>query len=770
MINVSAPAHRSIRAVLLASTMVCASPALAQSADKDAASDPAEIVVTARKVNERLQDVPISVTALSNETLWQRGAADVKDVLLTVPGLTYAGAQRGFSNYTIRGISTGAAAPTVGIYLDDISLVTLGSGFAGSIDPVFFDMQRLEVLKGPQGTLYGGSAMGGAIKYVSAKPSLTDVTGTVAGSVGGTEGGEASGQGEAVISIPLIKDTLGIRAGGYYAYDGGYIDNVAGLQFGNARVSTEPFPTYTPLAQTSPSTFNAKNLNHTETYAVRGSALLETDGFSFLPAAYYQDIRAGTLNAYWRDLPGFQSSYLFAQPTSDRSGVYSLTAKKDFGEAELTSITAFFNRDVRYFADYSFIVSTFIPPSFGLSSDNTTNTRVRTFSQELRLASSPNSDSRLKWLIGLYYNNQRNRMTQEAFSQFFQVVSGDDLAYFGDARTRLRQYAGFGELNFTANDKIELTFGARVFRIEQNYNAVGDGPFNGGPTAINRYAEESGFNPKFSVSYRAARDNLIYASATKGFRPGGPNVFAIDPQLCAVSLAQLGRTSAPTTFGSDNLWTFEIGTKNEFAGRKVMFNASAYYTRWTDIQQVFALNSCGFNFTDNAGLAEVKGVELEGRVSPVEGLTIGGNMTYNDAKITNAPLGVASRTGDRVLGTPEWAASAYADFTTPVSSRWDVTFHVDYAYQGRIRNAFERVFPVTFADGPNLIANPSEFRAGYSLVNASIVLSNGTLQVRAFANNLSDARPLIDQDFTFSVQRVSTIRPRTFGLAARYSF
>jgi len=761
------------RRALLATTAACLMlPVAAKAADDtDAkATDAGEIVVTARKVSERLQDVPISVTALSNEALWSRGAADVKDVLLTVPGLTYVGAQRGFSNYTIRGISTGAAAPTVGIYLDDISLVTLGSGFAGSIDPVFFDMQRLEVLKGPQGTLYGGSAMGGAIKYVSAKPSLTEFTGTVAGTVAGTEGGAASGQGEAVISVPVIKDTLGIRVGGYYAYDGGYIDNVAGLQFDNPRVSTSPFPTYTPLVQTSPSTFNAKNLNHTETYVGRASALLEFDGFSFQPQVYYQDIRAGTLNAYWRDRPGFQSSYLFAQPTSDRAGVYSLTAKKDFGGAELTSITAFFNRDVRYYADYSFIVGTFIPPAFGQSSDNTTTTRVRTFSQEVRLASSPSSDSKLKWLLGLYYNNQRNRMTQISFSDFIGAVLGDDLAYFGDAQTGLKQYAAFGELNYSLTDKIELTFGARAFRVEQTYNAVGDGPFNGGPTAIDRTAKENGFNPKFSVSYRATRDNLIYASATKGFRPGGPNVFAIDPTLCAVSLAQLGRTSAPTTFGSDNLWTFEIGTKNEFADRKVMFNAAAYYTRWKDIQQVFALNSCGFNFTDNAGLAEVKGVELEGRVSPLDGLTIGGNMTYNDAKITNAPLGVASRTGDRVLGTPEWAASAYADYTTPVSGRWNLTFHVDYAYQGSIRNAFERVYPVTFADGPNTIPNPAEFRASYNVVNASVLLSNGAIQLRAFGNNLSNARPLIDQDSTYGIQRASTIRPRTYGLAARYSF
>ncbi len=203
--------------------------------------------------------------------------------------------------------------------------------------------------------------------------------------------------------------------------------------------------------------------------------------------------------------------------------------------------------------------------------------------------------------------------------------------------------------------------------------------------------------------------------------------------------------------------------------RKVMFNAAAYYTRWKGIQQVFALNSCGFNFTDNAGLSEVKGFELDGCVSPVDGLTTGGNMTYNDARITNTPLSVASRIGDRVLGTPERAASAYTDHTTPVSGRRNLTFHVDYAYQGSIRNAFERTFPVTFAGGPNTIPNPAEFRASYNVVNASVLLSNGAIQLRAFGNNLSNARPLIDQDSTYGIQRTSMIRPRTYSLAAHYS-
>lgn len=760
-------------ASLVACAFALASPALAQDSSALRAKEVPEnegIIVTARKVSEGIQDVPLTVTALGAEELQKLGAFEVKDVLLTVPGLTYGGAQRGLSTYIIRGISTSATAPTVGLYLDDISLVTLGNGFSGAFDPVFFDMERLEVLKGPQGTLYGGNAMGGAIKYVSAKPSLTKVTGSVAGQLADTRAGEVSAQTEAAVSIPVVSEKLAIRVGGFYALDGGFIDNIPGGTINNPRVSTTPFPTYTPLVQISPSTFDQPDLNRTETYAGRASALFASGGFTLLPAVFYQETHARSQNSFFFDSPGLTSTYRFAQPLTEKAGVYSLTATQDFGGVELTSITAFFNRSLRNRADYSTIVSTFVPPAFGADSFNQTTTRVRTFSQELRLASAPTSDSPLQWLVGLYYSNQRNQVVQDARSTDLAPVFGTDLLFFGDARTRLKQYAGFGEINYRLTDKLELTAGARVFRIEQEYDAVADGVFNGGPTAINRPANEDGFNPKVGLSYRLTEDNLVFASATKGFRPGGPNVFAIDPVLCAVSLEQLGRTAAPETFGSDDLWTYEIGTKNEFADRKALINVSAFYTRWTDIQQNFALNSCGFNFTDNAGVAEITGIEFEGRFEPIGGFIIGANLTYNDAEITSAPVGVSAQTGDRILGTPEWAGNVYADYTAPVSDRWDVNVRVDFAYQGDIRNQFERVLPVTFANGPNFIDNPAEFRDSYSVVNANVILTDGVIQVRAFGNNLGNERPLIDQEYTFSLQRGSTIRPRTFGIAARYNF
>src|SRR5258708_17143925 len=217
-------------------------PAYAQSAKPATASQLDELVVTARKREERVQDVPMSVTALSSVDLARSNARDVKDVLRQVAGVSYAGAELGQSRYSIRGISSASPSPTVGIYLDDVSLVTVTSNFSGAIDPVFFDFSRLEVLKGPQGTLYGGNPLGGAIKYVSHAPRLDSYDADVAAGVATTAHGGASYTGEAVINAPLIKDVLALRAGLTYRDDAGYIDNLPNAHARNYLTSTTSPP------------------------------------------------------------------------------------------------------------------------------------------------------------------------------------------------------------------------------------------------------------------------------------------------------------------------------------------------------------------------------------------------------------------------------------------------------------------------------------------------------------------------------------------------
>jgi outer membrane receptor protein involved in Fe transport len=732
-----------------------------------------DIIVSARKTDERLQDVPISVNALNTEELQARGAVDFRDILRSIPGVAFAGLDRGLNLYNIRGISTSAAAPTVGLYLDDIALTTLFTGFSGAFDPVLFDMERVEVLKGPQGTLYGGSSMGGAIKYVSARPKLNDFGFDTGVNIGGTKGGEASFGAEAVLNIPVITDRLSVRGGIFFQRDGGYIDNVSGGTVTNTRASSTPSPVYTPVELPSFSTRDATNTNRRETYVLRLSALYEGEnGFSLLPALFYQNDSLANPSDVFRDRPPYTTAYRIAQPTDEEAGIYSLTAAKKFDFATLTSLTAYFDRKLDWFRDYSFINGTFVPPLYPLTGTNLSASRTKTFSQEVRLASNPDSDSPLTWLVGLFYSHQDDRIVQTALSLGATPILGGDLVFRGDTRTVTRQYAAFGEAAYSIVPGLDITAGVRLFRIKQTVDSLGDGPVNGGPTAIlDRRSNESGINPKFGISYKITDENLVFASAAKGFRPGGPNRFTIDPVLCRPDLDALGISDAPETFGSDNLWSYELGSKNRFADGKVTVNGALFLSKWKKIQQSIALNSCGFSFTGNFGEAEVKGAELEVATTPFDGFTIGGNATYTDARITQEVPSTPAQEGDSIIGTPDWMASAFAQYELPITDAWSASFRLDYFYQGGIRQQFERTQFVTFSDGVvGPIPNPAEFRGSYDLVNAAITVANGPTRVRFFVNNLLDNNAFLDEPASFGVFSGTPLRPRTYGVQVRYSY
>nr|WP_047169602.1 TonB-dependent receptor [Sphingomonas sp. Y57] len=752
------------------SAVALAAPARAQDAvASDVAGEGGDIVVTARKARERLQDVPISVNALSGDQLRDRGAVDVKDILRSVPGLSFSGTERGLGNYNIRGISTVASAPTVGIYLDDISLVTIATSFSGAFDPVFFDMERLEVLKGPQGTLYGGSSMGGAIKYVSARPKLDEVGGSAAAGVATTAHGSMSYNAEAVVNLPIVQDVLAVRGGIYFRHDGGYIDNVAGGSFTNSRYSSTE-PGFTPQRQNALSTRGASNQNDANTYVGRLSLLWQPDdSWSIRPAAFYQHYKLDNPGQFFLGEKKLTSSYRIAQPTTDKAGIYSLDINKELGGVQATSLTAYFDRKLDFVRDYSFFIGGLVPPLLGQTSDNLSASRTKTFSQEFRLAST-NSDAPLTWIAGLYYSHQDDNLYQIATTPGATPVIGTEVGYVGDTTTITKQYAAFGEATYKLLDNLDVTAGVRLFQIKQVVDIMGDGPFNGGLTqVIGRRSNEKGINPKFGISYKATRDNLIYASAAKGFRPGGPNRFQINPVLCAADLNQLGLNKAPDTFDSDNLWSYELGTKNQFGN--IMFNGALFYTDWKKIQQQINLTSCGFAFTGNAGAAHVKGAEAEARINLTRAFQVGGTATYSDAKIVEAVPGTTAEDGDQVLAVPKWMLSGYASYSAELIEGWRGQIRGEYQYQSRSRRQFNRTLAILSPSGAaGTTPNRAEFRGAYQVVNAFASMSDGETEFRLYVNNLFDNRPFLDTDLTAGVDRSTTIRPRTIGLEVRRRF
>jgi outer membrane receptor protein involved in Fe transport len=757
-------ATRLALTTLAGTALATSMPAFAQEAEGD------EIVVTARKSNERVQDVPISITAVSGEALRDRGATDIQDVLRSVPGMGNSGAERGLSRYSIRGLSTYASSPTVGIYLDDVSLVTISTTFSGAYDPVFFDMQRIEVLKGPQGTLYGGSAMGGAIKYVSATPDLDSFGVDGAIGVAATAHGSPSYNAETVVNVPVVEGKLALRAGFYYRHDGGYVDAEPGdIQV--AAQSGTPSPDYTPLRRPSLSTRSDRDINFGDTYAARASLEWQPDeSWSIRPQIFYQDYKQADNSHFFLGREGFVSSFRIKQPSTDKATIYSLNIVKDLGSVQLTSLTAQFDRRFTFVRDYSFFVGGLVPFLYPLTSNNLSDSETSTFSQELRIGSSDGA-SRFKWIVGGYYASQDDRLVQSVDTPGAAAAFGTDTLFFGDTFTNSKQYALFGEATYTLFDGFDVTAGVRAFKIEQIVDAVNDGPLNGGLTEVSgRRSKEDGVNPKFGLSYKLAPDNLLFASAAKGFRPGGPNRYPINPDICGADLAEIGLTEAPDTYESDNLWTYEGGTKNQFAGGRVTLNAAAYLTKWKKIQQSIGL-ACGFGFNTNIGSADIKGFELEGRFEVVRGFEVGGTAAYTHAEVTEAAPGTPANDGDPIPDVPKWMATAFAGYSTEMANGWDFDIRGEYQYQSKATYDFNETLGVTYSDGvEGTIPNPAQFRESYDVVNLFAAIGKNGTKIRLYANNLFDVSPQLDVDYATGSDRARTIRPRTIGVELRQNF
>lgn len=734
----------------------------------------AEIVVTAQKREQRLQDVPLSVSAVSGDEMDREGARDFHDILLSIPGVSYSSTEPGQSRYSIRGVSTGASSPTVGIYLDDVSLVTISTGFAGAADPVLFDLDRVEVLKGPQGTLYGGSAMGGAIKYVSRQPVLDRMSVTAEGGLATTDHGGMSYDATSVLNLPLIDGRLGLRVGVSYRYDAGYVDYIPNATVQewarSANPAGEPFE---PLTYGSLSQFARSDANDRSTTAARIALKYAVDDtLSILPAATIQRSDKANPDDFYTNLPGLEASFRFGQPTRDDLGVYSLTVTKAFDGMGLTSLSGYVDRTIEWDRDYSLFIAGLVPPLLPDNSYNVSNTSTHTFSQELRLASD--NASRLKWVVGLYYSQQRDELYQAVDTvgagSFFGT--GTDITYSGDQLTRTSQEAVFGDVTYTLTSQWDLSAGLRWFDIRQKINGIFDGVFNGGHSEVDgKRSTDVGVTPKVSVNYRPVDDHLMYATASKGFRQGGPNRFNTDSPLCEPDFQRLGITRAPDSYQPDRLWTYEIGSKNELRELHTIIDAAVYYTDWKKIQQQVNLNSCGFQFVGNVGAATIKGAELSLQSALGGGVSVGAGGSYLDTRITASAPGVSAQVGDEVLDTPKWMLSAFGDWQFLDAAGWTGSLRPEYQYHGANLRQFESVAAVTYSDAsPGTIPDQTQVQHAYHVINAVLSFAHHAWEYRLYVDNLANAQPYLDFSRSSGLSEATTIRPRTVGVSVKASF
>ncbi len=739
------------------SIMYLSSPAAAQEqAVSAAAPQDGEIVVTATKRSTTLQSTPMSITAISSSQLNAADATSVSDLVQRAPGVSFSSAGAGRSTFSIRGISSAAgSSPTVGFYLDDIPITPpTDTGAVGRsfIDPNLFDLERVEVLRGPQGTLYGAGSMGGTIRLITGQPEFGSLRGAVELAPSYTSHGGANISANAMVNIPLGA-AAAIRIVGSSKYQDGFIDAIA----------VSPFPATTVFQRgdvaNAPVSARDANANTLSQQSIRGIlAIKPSDRLSLSFSAFYQALSAGAADTI-DNPPGRLAHYgpkVLDESFTDRFQLYSATAKLDLGFGELTSSTGYLKRHVLQGEDGSEIAAALLgTPEFPVQSIQTHDSRQT--SEELRLTSK--GTGKLQWIVGGFYSDFKNKYTSpQDVPEYIPIFGTSNLATY-DVAGSIRQYAAFGEATYRLTSRLSVMGGIRWNKFRQDSSLVSSGIVAAAPPFNNQDVTSRGTSvtPKASISYTASRDLLLYATYAKGSRVGGPNlqVPVSGPVSCAADLANLGLGGVPSQFRGDTVSSYEAGVKTQWFDRALTINGSGFYIDWNNIQQQVRLASCGFSFTGNLGKAVSKGFDLEVSARLGEHVRLGFTGGYTDAHLAQGVPGAGSK-GDPIQNTPRWTTSQSVELSYPLDEKWTARLEARNEY-------YDKSVDV-------LGAKPS-----YDLVNASIGANTDRIDAKLFVKNLTNERADLQNTLSQlanipAYNRIAINQPRTIGISIGYRY
>jgi iron complex outermembrane recepter protein len=728
-----------------------------------------EIVVTAEKRESTVQKTPISMTAISEAEILARGLSDFRDIAQETPGVSMKTSGPGQTEFEMRGLTaTGGFSPTVGFYIDDAPLTAPSQAAQGKVvvDPDLYDLNRVEVLRGPQGTLYGSGSMGGTIKMVTNPPQLNTVAASAQTKESGTDGGGFNYGGSAMLNLPLAQDVAAVRFVGTYKYTSGWID----------RVVLNPFPVETNGGLTrgdvlaAPVQARYSDVNWEELQGGRVSLLLQIgDRMSITSGVMYQKIHTGgpmTIDDPPGNVYAHYQPFDIAEPLEDNFSIYTLTLKYHFDGADLTSATAKWNRHDEQTQDISeTIQALFGLPGFTLASggigggsqEETDFTNQA--SEEIRLSS--NGDGRFEWLGGLFFSHfVSNTTSLSDYAGLQSLVGTTDLIAVGEP-IEITQRALFGEASYKVTDQLKATLGLRYYRYSSSEETINSGlaSIAGGPGTVLEFgsADNKGLNPKVNLSYTASDDVLLYTTAAKGFRPGGPNspVPLTGLAQCLTgpgNLQSLGLTSAPNQFNPDDVWSYEVGEKARTLGNNLQVNSDVYFERWTDVQQLVD-PSCGFGFTSNAGSASIYGSEIEIAASLSPAWTVTQNLGLTHATFDDSVRATNTLKGQKLLDVPDVTANTSVIYSMPVSAKYNFSARGTYTYVGPMQD-------ITYVRN-NL--------AGYSLVNARAGLAADKFAAFLYVDNLTDKMAILTNSTAQTVNipslnRWVTNQPRTIGV------
>jgi len=738
-------------------------PALAADEAKDDVQFEEILVTATKRGNQTLIDVPIAIQAIGGDTLRDKGVQDFADWAPSITGLRYEDLGPGDKRIFLRGVNS-IGASTTGIYFDEA--VITGSnkedGGGRNVDIKLYDLDRIEVLKGPQGTLYGASSMSGTIKMIPKKPDASDIDAYVDGSLGNTDGGGFNWDVNAMVNLPIVEDKVAIRMVGWNVDRSGYVDNV---RLGTNNINDEH--TYGGRVML--------RLIASEQFTLDASIMIQrTDvgGTSRItPAGTEGHAPAPSLPFF---LGGDLKTTSFTKDQwNDDWEIYSLTANYEMDNGSITATSNWFTRRLNFNFDSTPILIFFGAPVPAITHQPQSR---RVWSNEIRYASD--WEGPLQIVVGGLVQREKTNFEVQVIASdpatgkalgpwdpnndFF---TGSGIAIFGRTNDgSINQEALFGEASFDVTDKLTATIGARYFHSSQDSSELQTHPFFGFPDE-NRPAPKPNSSSdnkttlKFNLAYKASDDIMLYATASQGFRVGGLNSAAIP------LIAQI-----PRHFGPDSLWNYELGMKSRFADDKILLNVTVFEIDWSNMQSVSKDATGAFQFIANAGDTRIRGLEADTTFRPNDHIefTMGG--AYTDAYLKEDQPGVTpgnvvevvfpGHKGDPVPNVPKYTFNSSLQYTADITEDMSGIFRVDYSWVGGSRTEFRPRGSGAAGFNPH-----TEQIGAYSNFNARFGIEKDNWSAKIFVNNLFDTRGIVDAISSDQDPLAQLItRPRTYGI------
>lgn len=711
------------------------------------ATDLQEVVVTATRRAETLRNVPLAISVLTADELQSSGAKSLGDFLYAVPGVNFAKDGRdNRGTVTIRGVTTGAlSTPMVGNYVDEVP-VGSSSRFADGIaafDQRLLDLERIEVLKGPQGTLYGASSMGGTLRYITRRPQLNDTSGTIGLELSDTDNGEVGYAVNGVLNAAL-SDTTALRIAAFDTETSGFVDATGAAAGRHLNSSTARGGRVSLLWAP------------TDALRVTFTGLLQRttqDGTSFVD---YRLDGTPVVDEFTR------ANLRDREPQHQRNDLYSLDVEYGFGWASLHSISAYQKQNFtskRDFGTIYGIFAGFFPPFVPITNaiDNR-EADLKKWSQEFRLVSQ--AGDRFDWLAGVFYTHEDGVLAQSIAQTYADGRPASPLLFGPGAGfdSTYKEFAFYATANFKPTSKLTLTGGVRAARNEQDVLQLNGGILAPGPND-RRSSKENPVTWLAAARYELTTTSNLYARVATGYRAGGPNLGLVDPTT--------GQPVAQTiAYDSDKLTSYEVGYKASLLDGALDVDLSAYWIDWKNIQQVVFRG--GSAAISNFGNARIQGAELALTGRPLRWLQLGTAMSYIDAELrTDSPVGLQALRGSSLPYTAKFTANVFARAEFPIAAGARGYLRIDQLFQDDVNTSFDR--PSTPAQSrPNFVL-PS-----FQTTDLTIGVDFDRWTVGLYARNVFNESALLGADTTQApfggTVWATPIRPRTVGLTFTANF